>query len=479
MKILLVNAPFITYNGSFKDIERRIFQQKVYKTLDAMFSYPNFGWQKSLVEKISNVSRSNFINQEGFRYGVRAGSRWPWTSECVHGDSPYPFIMGYCGAYLKSHGFDVEIKDGVVSECFNYKKFIKEMQNSKPDIVIIECAAVSIEIDLYIAKEASKFAKVALAGPHFTDEIVENLRKNNSYIDFFLKGEYILSSLEMVTTQKKGVYESKIVEDLDEIGFPLRDYKDADKYFEVTMPTAKPQLQIYASKGCPFKCSFCLWPQLMYKGKVCFRDPYKVAEEIKYNVDKYNYKSIFFDDDTFNLGVERISLLCDLLKEIGLPWTMMGRLDCSPDWLYDKMVDCGCVGMRFGVETFNIEVLKNINKGLERVDFLKTLEYITEKHPSVWIHLTMMKDLPLQTEEIHKKDLAILKNLGYSRSNIKRSFQLGSCVPFKGTVLYRQLEKLIGKERLEKENKFDGSKNTLMTKLNQENVFKSGWNVYD
>ncbi len=65
----------------------------------------------------------------------------------------------------------------------------------------------------------------------------------------------------------------------------------------------------------------------------------------------------FFDDDTFNVGNERISRLCDELKAIGLPWAMMGRLDCSPLWLCkDGEFWSQAVGMRFGIETFDQQV---------------------------------------------------------------------------------------------------------------------------
>ena len=75
----------------------------------------------------------------------------------------------------------------------------------------------------------------------------------------------------------------------------------------------------------------------------------------------------------------------------------MGRLDCSPDWLYDKMVDCGCVGMRFGIETFNVNILEKIKKGLERKDFQSTLENISKKYPKLMMHLTMNVSLPSVT----------------------------------------------------------------------------------
>ena len=102
------------------------------------------------------------------------------------------------------------------------------------------------------------------------------------------------------------------------------------------MPTRKPQLAMYGSKRCPFKCTFCSWPQTMYFGSVALRTPEKIAEEIRDAVEKHGFRSIFFDDDTFNLGTKRISKLCEYLKEINLPWTMMGRLDISPNCYMTK-----------------------------------------------------------------------------------------------------------------------------------------------
>ena len=119
----------------------------------------------------------------------------------------------------------------------------------------------------------------------------------------------------MVSERRAGIYDCEILEDLDSIPFPFRNYPEGTLYFDCTMPTPQPQLQIYGSKGCPFKCSYCLWPQTMYKGRVSLRRPEKIAEEIRQSVAEQGYKSIFFDDDTFNMGNERISVLCDHLKD--------------------------------------------------------------------------------------------------------------------------------------------------------------------
>ncbi len=372
--------------------------------------------------------------------------------------------MGYAAAYLREHGFQANLIDAVAEEDYSYDNFIKRVELELADIVVIECSTPTIDIDLWIARKISAFAQVCLAGPHLVTH-AEIIRAENPHISYLLKGEYIKSSLEMARTRKPGIYETDVVDDLDAIPIPFRDYPAATLYYDPTMPTPRPQLQVYASKGCPFQCTFCMWPQTMYHGNVCYRKPERVAEEIRECVAKHWYRSIFFDDDTFNIGNERIGRLCDELKNIGLPWTMMGRLDCSPAWLYDKMVDSGCVGMRFGIETFDAQVLKNVKKRLESEEIEETLAYLTNKHPQLMIHLTMMKDLPGQTEEFHRNDMRILGDLGYAPGNVFRSYQLAACAPFPGTEMYETLRKEIGGEKLDDFKMYDGGRDTVMKNI--------------
>ena len=74
----------------------------------------------------------NFLGKigigKGARFGVRAGSRWPWTMDKPHGGPPYPFIMGYSAALLKSFGFDVNIIDAVAVEEYSYRHFIESVR---------------------------------------------------------------------------------------------------------------------------------------------------------------------------------------------------------------------------------------------------------------------------------------------------------------------------------------------------------------
>jgi len=455
VKVVFVNAPVIRSEKSAPEnnfkIDGFVFKP-VYRNI------PGAGRLFHLLNKTIGLGK-------GVRYGVRAGSRWPFTMDVPIGYAPFPFFMGYAAAYLRAHGHTVNILDAVVNEQYSYEAFFDEVKQECPEIVVVECSTPTIDIDLWVARGISRFAKVAMAGPHLATQ-AESMRKEHPYIKYWLKGEYIFSSLEMVTDRREGIYESTVVNDLNSVPFPFRNYKNGYKYYDPSMPTAKPQLQIYASKGCPFKCTFCVWPQTMYKSIVALREARNVAHEIREAIELHGYKSIFFDDDTFNIGNNRIGELCDYLKEIGLPWTMMGRLDVSPDWLYDKMVDSNCVGMRFGIETFNLEVLGKVKKGLERTDFRKTLSYISRKYPRLMIHLTMMRDLPGQTEDMHKLDMDILAHLGFAeKGNIYRNFQLSHCAPFPGTEMYNEVVKKSGEEKLEAYKLYDGGQETVMKEV--------------
>ena len=455
MKVLFINPPNIRSATSTPENDFSIKEFIVPKHLSKI------KWSEKFFKSLDYL----FGIGSGVRYGVRAGSRWPFTMDQPTGYAPFPFFMGYAASNLKKHGFEVNILDAVAEIEYDYEAFLNEVKSEKADIVILECSTPTIDIDVWFANKVAEFAKVAIAGPHLNQSTVAEIIPNNPNISFFLLGEYIISSLKMVQSGKYGVYESEVLKDIDSFPHPFRDFKSATKYFEPTMPTPKPQLQLYGSKGCPFKCTFCSWPQTMYFGNVALRSPEDIAKEINNAVEKDDYKSILFDDDTLNLGTKRISKLCDYLKEIGLPWTMMGRLDISPDWLYDKMVDSGCVGMRFGIETFNIDVLKNIEKGIERRDFKKTLEYICLTYPEVMIHITMMSDMPGQTAEDTEIDMKIIKEMGFSNDNIFRTYQLSKCAPFPGTKLYEQMETKLDEATLKTYTLYDGGQDTIMKNL--------------
>lgn len=391
------------------------------------------------------------------RFGCRAGSRWPWTSADIPTDyAPFPFFMAHAVSHLRSQGIDAGLYDAVAYKEFDYGPFIDHIICKEPTIVVIETSTPTIDIDLMMARRFAQISKVALSGPHATI-FAEDLIKL-PYVSYVLKGEYELSSYDMWTSRREGIYECRPVEDIDSAPYPHRDPDVINNYWDPSpVPIPRPQLQVYASRGCPYQCTYCMWPSVMYAHKFRPRNPRCVAEEIKFCIGQFGSKSIFFDDDTFNIGTERVSSLCNELGAIGLPWTMMGRLDTSPEWLFDKMIDSGCVGMRFGVETFCSHIQNNIKKMLDVEKAIRMLEYLKQKHPSLPIHITTMCNLPGETTKDRDYNNEVVQKLGFNDLSHIHNHQLSTCVPFPGTELYKQLAAMGFGEQLLDFHAYDGN----------------------
>jgi radical SAM superfamily enzyme YgiQ (UPF0313 family) len=168
--------------------------------------------------------------------------------------------------------------------------------------------------------------------------------------------------------------------------------------------------------------------------------------------------SIFFDDDTWNLGNKRIGDMCKGLKDIGLPWTMMGRIDTSSHAVYDAMVDAGCVGMRFGIESFNQQLLDNAKKNLDAKVTYDNIKYLVSRFSGLEFHFTTMKNLPGSVPEDWQNDKAILSELvelGRKHGNFVH-YQNSDCIPFPGTELWDELVQLGHGDKLKDFRMYDG-----------------------
>ncbi|MFA6963882.1 MAG: radical SAM protein [Patescibacteria group bacterium] len=73
---------------------------------------------------------------------------------------------------------------------------------------------------------------------------------------------------------------------------------------------------ISGSRGCPFDCSFCESREA-WQGRVVFRDPIKVVDEVEYLAGQ-GYRSIDWDDLNINLNHEWLLAICAEMVNRGL-----------------------------------------------------------------------------------------------------------------------------------------------------------------
>ncbi|MBI3037647.1 hypothetical protein HYY75_01165, partial [bacterium] len=146
--------------------------------------------------------------------------------------------------------------------------------------------------------------------------------------------------------------------DLDSLPWPARERLPMLRYNDDFAFLPVPNLQMFSSRGCPFKCSFCVWINARYgNNQVRFRSPENVVEEIKWCLKTWPFKAVYFDDDTFNIKKSYVLRLCEEMERqnLKIPWAAMCRAD-----LFDRetLKICRKTGL-FAVKYF-MESIKNL-----------------------------------------------------------------------------------------------------------------------
>lgn len=394
---------------------------------------------------------------KGDKHGVRAGSRWPHIKDISEGDYlPFPFFLAYAASLLKKNNINATLVD-FIANGVSEDEFLNDLSKRDFDILVTETSVPSFYYDLKLLRRISSLdIPIILCGPHPEIYNPDFLEKNN-FIDFVMFGEYETTLLESVKHIIKGETDFSSIKgliwrdkknnvikntsrepfDIKILPWPHRDALPMDRYWDLPGDIPHPSAQIVASRGCPFSCNFCLWPQLLFGGKTYrTRDTKDVVDEMEFLIREKGFKSIYFDDDTFNIGKKRMLDLCGEIIKRGLnstPWAIMARADQMDKEMLDAMKKAGLHAVKYGVESISQESVNRCGKCL---DIVKTREMIKyTKELGIKIHLTFSFGLPGETKE------TIKESIEYALKTGPQSVQFSIITPFPGTSLFDQLDK--------------------------------------
>src|SRR5436189_300013 len=102
--------------------------------------------------------------------------------------------------------------------------------------------------------------------------------------------------------------------DLASWPYPARDIVPIEKY-QTAQYQGRNGTFMLSSRGCPYRCTFCLWPGTMVGRDFRARRPESVVDEMEHLVKRYGVDDIYFDDDTMTIDRERILEICRLIQE--------------------------------------------------------------------------------------------------------------------------------------------------------------------
>jgi len=365
---------------------------------------------------------------------------------------PFPFLMGYAAAVLQNDGVEVEVIDAC-AERIGHAEFQTRFEASKPDVVVAEISTPSFHGDMRCfqgMRDAGFDGPILAAGIH-KPLYDPSFLLGNSLVDGALVGEYELTVRDFVRAQarpeepiagliwrgKQGIIDGgrkSSQEGLDEFPWPARELFPMDCYHDLPGGIPDPSVQMWASRGCSFTCNFCAWPQILYGDNAYrTRTPELVADEMIAMIDQ-GYKSVYFDDDTFNLGKGRTASIAKAFTERGIdfPWAFMGRADTCDPRQYEALAATGLQAVKYGVESADTARLKQIGKNLD-VDRVR--ESVKMVHSlGIKVHLTFMFGLQGETLDTMQRTLDLAYELDPD------SAQFTVAVPFPGSRLHEELK---------------------------------------
>jgi len=178
-----------------------------------------------------------------------------------------------------------------------------------------------------------------------------------------LEGLCIRSNGEFLKTGRR-----KRIQNIDDIPDPVWDIFPIEKYIDngVTHGANLGRcMPIMASRGCPYECTFCSSP-FMWTRKWSVRDAYKVLEEMKRYIKKYNVTNFDFYDLTAIIKKEWIIEFCQLLikEDLNITWQLPSgtRSEAIDDEVCRLLYASGCRHMSYAPESGSPDELKRIKK---------------------------------------------------------------------------------------------------------------------
>jgi len=295
--------------------------------------------------------------------------------------------LGYLAAYLREKGAAVAIVDALFDR-LTLKETVERIVSRRPAMVGFTAMTHEVKRATQVAREVHRRlpeAILVVGGPHATAlprQTLEEFEVFNYAV--FGEGEMTVHELWLAQPRNNAPTvphtaleneaqarlkaipglvwrrEGEIVEndsrgwigDLDALPFPAWDlYGRADVY------------QIFASRGCPFDCIFCM---RVLGEQVRFRSPGHVVDEFEWVVRNWEPERIDFSDETFTLRRRWVFEICDELIRRGLhttPWFCNGRVNVVDEELLRRMREAGCVRIGFGIESGNAQILERAHKG--------------------------------------------------------------------------------------------------------------------
>ena len=318
------------------------------------------------------------------------------------------------------------------------------------ELVIMHTSTPSLANDVECArriKAQNPNVRIGFIGAHVA-VLPEKTLQDNPVIDFVCRHEFDYTCQELAEGKPyseitglsyrdedgilKRTADRELVPNWDAMPSVMPTYAEhlqIEKYFIGYL--LHPYVSFYTGRGCPAKCTFCLWPQTIGGHAYRTKSPEVVGREMDEAKSIWGDKvrEYMFDDDTFTINEPRAIEISKHMKRLGLTWSCNARAHVK----YETLKELHNNGLRLllvGFESGNQDTLNRIRKG---ITLPMAREFMANCNKlGIKVHGTFIIGLPVETPETVRQTIDFAKELD------PHTIQVSIAAPYPGTELYAQ-----------------------------------------
>lgn len=277
--------------------------------------------------------------------------------------------LGMIGAVLRAAGHQVDYLD--CRRCRGWEEVRARLAVAPWDAILISVATVDVDAARTIAgivREVNPGSRIMAGGPHATLVTAEMQTLPEFDCIFTHEAEITLPELLAVPAPWPRVVKGAMPEDLDRLPFVDRTLAPAGEtpWF---WGLKRPFFTITASRGCPYRCTFCQPAErYVFGNRVRKRSVTNILDELEMLSGNYGMRSFMIHDDCFTQFPDWVEAFCREKRRRGLdqPFACQTRADivCRQPQLMERLAEAGLKWVLIGFESGSDRILQLMQKGV-------------------------------------------------------------------------------------------------------------------
>jgi anaerobic magnesium-protoporphyrin IX monomethyl ester cyclase len=337
----------------------------------------------------------------------------------------FPLGIVYIATLLRQRHYEVRLFDSSWDKDLSSLK--RQLRDYHPDAV-----GISVTSDLIAnARQVSDFSKgmgcTTIMGGSHPSALPRQTLEDIPSLDCIVIGEgelATLSLLEAIKSNKplsgiKGIAYRKGNKICQRPGLTLCDIDKLPLPDRSLIPNYSRYLQsgiigIIFVRGCPYNCGFCQPAEkAMFGGRIRFRSPIKIAEEIAYLYHRYKVREFYISNDLFIMNKPWIRQICAQLRARALlgkvEFIALARVDLFDEEMALLLNEMNVTRLLFGVESGSQKILDEFGKGINPA--LARQAFSLAKKHRIKTHALIIIGSPSETEETLQQTKKLIAEL--------------------------------------------------------------------